>query len=75
VEIIYQSRSIAPDTPIPHGIWVELYEDGNPKRFADYHEGRLDGLEVTWDPEGAESSRRRFRQGMPTDPARDPQGD
>lgn len=42
---------------IAEGIWTEWYENGQLKRFADYVNGRLDGVEMTLDPNGQVLSR------------------
>jgi tetratricopeptide (TPR) repeat protein len=34
------------------GIWTEWYENGQLKRFADYVNGRLHGVDMTLDPDG-----------------------
>jgi tetratricopeptide (TPR) repeat protein len=42
---------------IADGIWTEWYENGQLKRFADYVNGRLYGVEMTLDPNGQIISR------------------
>jgi tetratricopeptide (TPR) repeat protein len=42
---------------IADGIWTEWYENGQLKRFADYVNGRLHGVEMTLDPNGQIISR------------------
>jgi len=42
---------------IADGIWTEWHENGQLKRFADYVNGRLYGVEMTLDPNGQVLSR------------------
>lgn len=42
---------------VADGIWTEWYENGQLKRFADYVNGRLYGVEMTLDPNGQIISR------------------
>jgi tetratricopeptide (TPR) repeat protein len=42
---------------IAEGIWTEWYENGLLKRFADYTDGRINGVELTLDPNGQINSR------------------
>ena len=42
---------------VADGIWTEWYENGQLKRFADYVNGRLNGLEMTLDQNGQILSR------------------
>jgi len=52
-----QVRLNATGRYIADGIWTEWYENGQLKRFADYVNGRLNGVEMTLDPNGKIISR------------------
>jgi tetratricopeptide (TPR) repeat protein len=50
----------------PDGILTEWYESGTLKRFAEFVEGTLHGIDVTWDEEGRIESRVEYRNGRRT---------
>jgi hypothetical protein len=53
--------------PVIDGIEVEFYENGRLKYFADVEKGKLNGVELEWDPEGRLLSRKEYRKGVPVD--------
>jgi tetratricopeptide (TPR) repeat protein len=50
--------------PVIDGIKAEFYENGRVKYFADVVRGELNGIEMTWDPDGLLSSRKEYRNGV-----------
>jgi tetratricopeptide (TPR) repeat protein len=51
--------------PFIDGIKVEFYENGRLKYFADVKQGKLDGAEMTWDPDGRLLSQKTYKNGVP----------
>ena len=52
---------------INDGIKVEFYENGRLKYFADFDQGALNGLEMTWDADGRLLSRQAYHNNVPID--------
>jgi len=60
---LMQVRYGAEGRPVTDGIKAEFYENGRLKYFADISQGKLNGLELTWDSDGQLLSRRAYHNG------------
>ncbi|KPK23678.1 MAG: hypothetical protein AMJ61_15365 [Desulfobacterales bacterium SG8_35_2] len=61
--LLVQVRRDPQGRPIRDGIEVEFYENGRVKRFLDLDWGVPNGVEIIWDKEGRQLSRKVYRQG------------
>jgi tetratricopeptide (TPR) repeat protein len=50
---IVQVKPNAVGSYIPNGLWTEWYEGGELKRVVDYSDGRPQGVDLKWQPDGS----------------------